>query len=91
MDMLVRFLARKNKQLERAFRAILLLAVGFGLELTPEQMSLTFVALEAILGVFIDDLNVPKHNVDVRIEKEVDRRVKDILSDPPIGGGGGQP
>jgi len=56
-------LGREPAAILAALQAILALAVGFGLNLTTEQMSLIMAASSAILGVIIRQSVVPSATV----------------------------
>jgi hypothetical protein len=57
-----------------AVRTIILCAVSFGLQWTPEQIASTMLAVEAVLGLFVKSNTVSRNNVDVMVEKRVAER-----------------
>lgn len=83
MTYLINLFNREPIRVTSFIRAVILLGVGFGLKVTPEQLALIMIAVEAGLALFTRTQVEPILNVDNQLDsirkrqminEELDRR-----------------
>ena len=86
MNYLINLINREPIRFAALIRAIILCAIGFGLKVTPEQLVLVMVMIEALFAILTRQQVTPNLNVENRVNKIVAdfNEKKDDFNDPKV-------